>query len=107
MRVNKMMDLTVRRINFLVAAGAAVLVEGPLMSYLRVLKEMAGLTGCSGPILMRCDQCALRTPLQKPQLWLTTCSKLVGMAGVCTRKLPHPRAANRTRENSLYASLSA
>ena len=71
-KANDMARLLVKRVLRLIAAGAHVLIENPLMSYFWMLDEVQILMGLPEMTLVRIDQCTRGTRYQKPQLWLTT-----------------------------------
>ena len=81
--------LLVARCLKLIEAGAHILIENPLMSYLWMLEEFLILMGLPGMALVRIDQCTYGTPYQKPQLWLTTNERLKDYSALCYHVKPH------------------
>ena len=96
--------LTVRRALEMLAVGAHVLIENPLMSFLWLLHEVQAMAGMVGMHLVRIDQCTVGTPYQKGQLWLTSVAELADEGATCSHPGPHPErlVGNKTRQSSPY-----
>ena len=87
---NKLVVLMIRRALMLISLGAAVIIENPLLSYMWLLQEVAGLGGMPGTYLTRIDQCMTAgTPYQKGQVWFSTVLALTGAGSVCCHKEKH------------------
>ncbi len=87
---NDMMRLMCRRILGLLAKGAHVLVENPLLSYLFLQTEMAALIGSPEFVSARADQCMSGTPYQKGQIWTGNVDGLTTFGEVCNHQGRHP-----------------
>ena len=88
---NRLARLMVDRMLKLVAGGAMILLEQPLLSYLLLFRELQGLMGMPGIFLLRADDCMSGTPYMKPRAWFTTAASLAGStAAVCSHPNPHP-----------------
>ena len=103
---NKMAILMVYRILKLLAGGAMVTTENPLLSYLYLFTEILGIIGLPGMCLLREDDCTTAgTPYQKARAWMSSCWGIASsISSVCRHPLPHPERleGSRTSQSAIY-----
>ncbi len=101
---NKIAMMTVKRVLEATMAGAWVLVENPLMSYLWLMDEFKALMALVGFAIVRIDQCTVGMPFRKGQLWLTSLSELVQDGAKCFHPTAHPErlVGGKTRQSAPY-----